>query len=263
MAEKKHDQSETKEVTEINLLVIDHAVHDWFNKKKPTVINGRKIPVMFGAWERFAQIQGNKSDKNINTMRDKKGRVKLPLISIRRGDVVPNENRYVKTDIVGEPSISFTRKLATAKFDKFQRVPFTSKWKVGATYKTSEPVNEVVRIPFPSFVNVSYNITFWSSYVNHTNEFHKKIWKEYHVKDMEYNGFFFYAHFESSSDESNLEDFTSDERIIRHSFSLQVEAYLLERDDIRIDRTVSRISFKENVVDDIDGTIFDPETSIK
>ena len=264
MAEKKHNQSETIEVSEVHLLEIDKAVHDWFNKKNPTIINGRKIPVMFGAWERFAQIQGNKSDKNINTMRDTKGRVKLPLISIRRGDVEPNDSRYVKTNAIGEPSISFTRKIATSKFDKFRRVPFTNKWKVGSRYKTSDPVREVVRIPFPTFVNIPFTITFWSSYISHTNKFHKKIWKEYKVEDIEYNGFFFYAHFDSSSDESNLEDFSTEERIIRHSFQLQVEAYLIERDDIRIDRTPSKIIFQENLVEDMEdenASIFDQEIS--
>jgi len=261
MAENKHNESEIIEISKVHLLEIDKSVHDWFNKKKPTIINGRKTPVMFGAWERFAQIQGNKSDKNINTMRDSKGRVKLPLISIRRGDVEPNEDRYLSKDITGEPSISFTREVALSKFDKHQRVPFTNKWKVESKYNISEPVKEVVIIPFPVFINVPYTITFWSSYVNHTNEFHKKIWKEYKVGNMEYNGFFFYAHFDSSSDESNLEDFTSEERIIRHSFQLTVEAYFIEKDNIRVERTPSRISFEESTVDDFDGDIFDQEVS--
>lgn len=263
MAELREGEAKGIEVDEVHLLEIDKSVHDWFNKTKPISFNGRKVPVMFGAWERFAQIQGNKSDKNLNELRDKNGKVRLPLISIRREGIQPNDTRYVDTDINGEPGLSFKRPIAHARFDKNRRIPFNKKWKVGqARYASQEPVYEVVHVPHPTFIDVNYNITFWSTYINQANEFHKKIWEEYKVKDIGYKGHFFYAHFTSSSDLSNLEDFSTEERIVRHSFELEVEAYCISKDDIRYSRTPSAFVFEEKVLDEFDGTAWDVYTNV-
>ena len=74
------------------------------------------------------------------------------------------------------------------------------------------------------------------------------IWAEFLLSDLEYNGYFFYARFESSADESNVEDFSSEERIIRSSFTLNVEAYLINKGNVEIDRTPSKIIMEENAV---------------
>ena len=248
MATKKNNESISIPIDEIKLEQIDTAVYNWFNTKHQMVVNSRKVPVIFGAWERFAQIQGSKNDNKINSIRDKNGKVKLPLISIRRNDISPNENRYRKIDTAGEPAIEFHREIATSKFDKDRRVPFTSKWKVDDKWAKSEPVYEVHRLPFPSFVNVPYEITFWASFARHINHFHNNIWNDYRMDDIEYNGFFFYSYFDSSSDQSNLEDFSTEERMFKHIFILNIEGYLIEKDEVRINRTPSKIVIAETII---------------
>jgi hypothetical protein len=254
MADRKSIRSESIEVDEVNILSIDKAVFDWFDKKHPTMIKGRKVPVLFGGWERFVQMQGNKEDENLNNLRDHKGMLKLPIISIRRGDIEPNNDRYRKLTTDGEPSIVIKKEIAKSKFDN-RRVPFNTPYVDDNGIPREEaPVYEVHRMPFPDFINVPYTITFWSSYIKDANLFSDKIWGQYFIEDMEYKGFYFYAKFNTSSNDSNTQDFSGEERIIRTTYELQLEAYLLNKAEIKIDRTPAKIVMEENVVnsDEID-----------
>jgi len=248
MAEKKDEFSKTIEIDEVTIFSIDKAVFDWFDKKHPTMIKGRKIPVLFGGWERFAQMQGNKEDETLNNLRDHKGMLKLPIISIRRGDIEPNNQRYRSTSTDGEPGLVVTKKIAESNFDKNRRVPFNYVYDSGNKQSSEAPVYEVHRIPFPDFINVPYTITFWSSYIKDANYFSDKIWSEYFLDDMEYNGYYFHAYFSDSSNNSNTEDFTNQERIIRTTYQLQLEAYLIAKSETKIDRTISKITMEESVV---------------
>ena len=253
MAERKTPLKRVVEIDEVTILSIDKAVYDWFDKKHPTQIKGRKAPVLFGAWERFAQMQGNKTDDGLNNLRDHNGMLKLPIISIRRGDIEPDHERFRPVTLDGEPSITIVKKIAESNFNNEQRVPFhnpyVQKQHFGSKVKKEEPVYEVQRLPWPNFIKVPYTITFWSSYVKNSNQFHNMIWDDYILHDLEYNGYFFYARFDSSSDESNVEDFSSEERIIRSSFIMNVDAYLIDKGDIEFDRTPSKIIFEENVIE--------------
>ena len=252
MAERKTPLKKVIELDEVTILSIDKAVYDWFDKKHPTQLKGRKVPVLFGAWERFAQMQGNKSEEGLNNLRDHNGMLKLPIISIKRGDIEPNLERHRPVTQDGEPSVTIVKKIAPSSFQSEQRVPFHNPYNhsqhFGNRYKDEQPVYEVQRLPWPEFINVPYIITFWASYVKHSNHFHNMIWAEFLLSDLEYNGYFFYARFESSADESNVEDFSSEERIIRSSFTLNVEAYLINKGNVEIDRTPSKIIMEENAV---------------
>jgi hypothetical protein len=252
MAERKTPTKKVVEIDDISILSVDKAVFDWFDKKHATMIKGRKVPVLFGAWERFAQMQGNKADNSLNSMRDHNGMLKLPIISIRRGDIEPDDERFRPVSLDGEPSITIVKKIAESNFRNSQRVPFhnpyVQKQYFGSKVKKEEPVYEVQRLPWPDFIRVPYTITFWSSYVKNANQFHNMIWDDYQLADLTYNGYYFYARFASSSDESNMEDFSGEERIIRSSFTLDVQAYLISTAGVEIDRTPSKIIFEENVI---------------
>ena len=260
MAEKKSPYHKTIEIDEVTILSIDKAVYDWFDKKHSTIIKGRKVPVLFGSWERFAQMQGNKEDENLNSLRDHNGMLKLPIISIRRGDIEPNLERFKPITLGGEPNITIAKKIAGSSFDTDRRVPFHNPYKDGSRgIKKESPVYEVHRLPWPDFINVPYTITYWSSYISQSNFFHDKIWSKQFVGDMEYNGYFFYATFDSSSDDSNQEDFTGEERIIKSSFNLKLEAYLINKKEVEISRTPSKIVMEETVIES-DETEFQGNT---
>lgn len=238
MAELKNDEQTSINIDQVRLLEIDKAVKSWLTEEISPMINGRKVPVLFGSWERFAQMQGTKNDDGLDTLRDKNGMLKLPIISIRRSDVSPGQERYKKTSIDGQPYIKISKKIAHAKFDN-KRVPFK---------KDGRAVYEIQKIPWPAFIDINYSATFWSSFIKHSNIIHSKIWancKPY----VNYNGFFFYSTVTSSSDESNLDDFTTEERIIKNNYSIEVQAYLIDTDKIITNRTVSQFTFGETILD--------------
>jgi len=253
MAERKTPLKRVVEIDEVTILSVDKAVYDWFDKKHVTQIRGRKVPVLFGSWERFAQMQGNKSDEGLNSLRDQNGMLKLPIISIRRGDIEPDNERYKPVMQGGESSITIVNKIAESSFNNGQRVPFhnpyVQKQHFGSKVKLESPVYEIQRLPWPDFIKVPYTITFWSSYVKHSNMFHNMIWSDYVLQDLDYKGYFFYSRFDSSANEGNQEDFSGEERIIRSSFTLLVDAYLISQGDIEFDRTPSKIIFEENIIE--------------
>ena len=254
MAERISGQHRSVDVEGVGLLEIDRTVYNWFNNKHPTLINARKVPVVFGSWERLAQIQGNKEDENLNSQRDHKGMIKLPIISISRGDVAFDNERYVTKDKNNNPAVTIIKRIAAAQFNPNERIPFQSKHKVaggdGPIYSSNAPVYEVQSVPYPDFVNITYTISFWSSYVSHVNKFHEMVWQDAYPTDFEYNGHRFFASIQTQSDEGNVENFSDEERIIRHTFDMNVQAYLLDiNPKIKIERTVTKIAIQELVID--------------
>ncbi len=262
MAELKNNESHSVEIDEVGLLQIDTAVFNLFSIKKAMSLTGRKVPVLFGSWERFAQMQGNTADKNLNDLRDNKGMLRLPIISIRRDSVSPNESRFQYKNIYGEPSITFSKKIATASFDKDRRVPFTSKWQYGNAIHKQFPVFETYRLPYPNFINIPYVVTFWASYIKHVNIFQDMMWNIWRKMDINYKGFFFYSEISGSSDESNLEDFSSEERIIKYSFNIDLQGYILNKKSVIIDRTVSEFQFEERIIESENLTELDSLTIV-
>ena len=166
MATPSNKHQKSIEFDEVSLFSIDKAVYDWFNTKHATNIQGRKAPVTFGSWERFAQMQDNKYDDNLNRMRDPSGMLILPMISIRRGDVTYNTDRYVFQQATGAPRIEISRRVAMSNFDADRRVPFDGPHMYSTGRRRSDaPVMEIATVPYPDFVTIPYTITFWASYV--------------------------------------------------------------------------------------------------
>jgi|TARA_R110000824_G_scaffold159940_1_gene334542 hypothetical protein len=254
MAQRISGEHRSVDVEGVGLLEIDRTVYNWFNYKHPTQINARKVPVVFGSWERWAQMQGNKEDENLNNQRDHKGMIKLPIISISRGDVSFDNERFVRKTENNDPAVTIIKRIAAAQFDPDQRIDFQSKHAIasgdGPRYSANAPVYEVQSVPYPDFVNITYTISFWSSYVSHVNKFHEMVWQEAYPTDFEYNGHRFFASIQTQSDDGNVENFSDEERIIRHTFNMEVSAYLLDiNPKIKIDRTVTKIAIQELVID--------------
>jgi len=250
MATPSNVHQKSIEFDEVTLFSIDKSVYDWFNTKHATNIKGRKVPVLFGGWERFAQMQDNKQDDNLNRMRDPSGMLILPLISIRRGDVTYNVDRFVFQQADGAPRIKISERVAMSNFDADRRVPFDGPHMYSTDRRRSDaPVKEIATVPYPDFVNVPYTITFWSSYVSHANYFNDRIWQNAYPQDLTYKGYYFYAFIDSGTNENNEENYTDEERIIRSSFTMTVDGYLLKKNDVNVTRTASKMLMSEGYIE--------------
>ena len=250
MATPSNTQQKSIEFDEVSLFSIDKAVYDWFNTKHATNIQGRKTPVTFGSWERFAQMQDNKYDENLNRMRDPSGMLILPMISIRRGDVTYNTDRFVFQQATGAPRVEISRRVAMSNFDADRRVPFDGPHMYSTGRRRSDaPVMEIATVPYPDFVTIPYTITFWASYVRHANYFNDRMWQNAYPTDLTYKGYYFYAFIDSSTNENNEENYTDEERIIRSSFTMTVDGYLIKKNDVNVTRTASKMLMSEGYVE--------------
>ena len=105
-------------------------------------------------------------------------------------------------------------------------------------------VYEVIQIEFPSFVNLDYEITVWTSYMTHQNLNQENIYKEFrggrqyfHVDDY----FFFGKMNTAAQDQSNLDDFSDKEKVIKYKFSLALQAYFVDKSKVKIFRTSGNV----------------------
>ena len=250
MATPSNTHQKSIEFDEVNIFSIDKAVYDWYNTKHATNIQGRKVPVLFGGWERFAQMQDNKQDDNLNRMRDPSGMLILPLISIRRGDVTYNTERFVFQQADGAPRVKISERVAMSNFDADRRVPFDGPHMYSTARRRSDaPVMEIATVPYPDFVTIPYTITFWSSYVRHANYFNDRVWQNAYPTDQTYKGYYFYAFIDSGTNENNEENYTDEERIIRSSFTMTVDGYLIKKNDVNVTRTASKMLMSEGYVE--------------
>ena len=92
---------------------------------------------------------------------------------------------------------------------------------------------EVITVPYPIFIQMNYNITFWTQYMSQMNQLLESLLiktdgqgREFHL--VSNKGFKFTAFLQGSfTSGDNFENYTDDERIIRYSFDIRVPAYIL------------------------------------
>ena len=134
--------------------------------------------------------------------------------------------------------------------DANRRVPFDGPHMYSTGRRRSDaPVMDISTIPWPDFITVPYTITFWSSYVRHANYFNDRIWQNAYPQDLTYKGYYFHAFIDSSTNENNEESYTDEERIIRSSFIMTVEGYILKKTDVNVTRTSSKMLMSESYME--------------
>lgn len=223
-----------QKIDDLVLKGIDQSVVNWFSKEFPIDFDGRKVPVIYVSMERWALFQQQK------VFRDNNGVIILPLISVRRLESTELYERYVpKRD---ETRITFKRKIATSDIDGKERLPFDSDL-------MNNPIYEVYSAEFPTFIKLNYAITLHTSFLSHANVLQENIWKKgdagrFYFKN---DGYLLFSEFSGSRDESNVDDFVDEKRILRYQYNFSVHCPLIDHKDVKITRTFTnpKIIFKE------------------
>ena len=97
----------------------------------------------------------------------------------------------------------------------------------------SNNIFEVITIPYPIFIQLNYEITFWTQYMSQMNQILETLLIKTTGQGREFQivsnkGFTFTAFLMGTmSSGDNFENFTATERIIRYTFSIRVPAYIL------------------------------------
>ena len=97
----------------------------------------------------------------------------------------------------------------------------------------TDNIFEIITIPYPTFMTVSYEIVFWTQYVQNMNKMIEVMMSKFTGQETGFHmktdkGYEYVAYVKSPLNAAdNFNDFSKDERIIRYNFTLEVPGYLV------------------------------------
>jgi hypothetical protein len=204
----------------VGLHTIDSAILKYLQEKiKPVVTQDNKqiqVPVIYGNPERWKSVQQD------GAIRDKNGKILLPIIMVRRTGMEKNE--------------------IFSPVNKYQRYVFKSGWNPRNIYDKFAALNRITpsEVYHSSMVPDHYNITYeamiWTEYMEQMNNLVENISFESYEYWGEKNNFKFMAKIDSYDQITDLPR-TSD-RLVRNKFNINVRAYILP--ESALDRSGNR-----------------------
>ena len=198
---------------EISLLDVDSIIANYMEKHLVPELeqNGNKIkvPLLYGNAERW------KSAQKDGYVKDKLGKLQLPLIMFKRNSIEPNESmKFLKDYRITYPTVKkYSQKHA---YDRFSLLNPDFKRRF-----------EAYDVRMPNYVTLTYEVIFWTGYTEHNN----KIIEQFQYANEQYWG-------ESGNSKfrvivgnfDNQQDIgAGSERIIKTTCTLSVNAYLLPK----------------------------------
>lgn len=259
---------------------IDLAVYNYFAKTLNINIKINDVPTevktIFASGERWALVR-----KRI-PLRDKDGKLILPLITVRRTDInrttdfggLPGDlneliiKRKISSknpnyqNLINQVGLRKQKNVAksgdkksdaegTRRNSAGPKVAFSGVLYKGKVVKPESlrPTNiyEIYSIDFPDFFVANYEIVIWTQYMSHGNLINESIFKSFDWKssiklDTD-KGHYYVAMVEPSvSNQSNDEDFSDRERVVKTSFNIKVNGYIFgdsENEEVSVRKSIS------------------------
>lgn len=282
-------ETRTQLYKQIGLEDVDTAIFNWFDKKVnchvQTAGNERsKVQVNLATKERWL------TGKDTKGIRDQKGRLILPIISIRRTGF--NPVNATTTLAVNTPRLNISRKVSD-KTSLLQNA--ISDRPISLRNLNQSTVYEITSIPFPSNGLVSYELVIQAQYQLQMNSIIEKIMSQleyfetpqfvamlepernegvgnkrtteleessespYENRKM-LDSYYFVGIFDPGmNDGSNFDEFTDQERIVKYTTSFTVPAYLhLDPEGKSPAVKVQKTSFKVKFGEENTGFFDDP-----
>lgn len=205
----KHIPIEKQFIKGIKLIDIDTTIADYMSSVIiPDVEeynNKIKVPLLYGNAERW-----NGARKN-GYLRDERGKVQIPLIMFKRNSIERND---LMTNFKEVNKITTYKKYSPKnRYERF------------SLQNNVRPVEELYEITVPDYVTITYEVMIWTSFTEHMN----KIVEAFQFATDRYwgkeDGYKFKVKIDSFDNQQEVGE--GSERIIRTSFSMVVNAYLL------------------------------------
>lgn len=230
MTDKTFDTK--RAIKPLHLEDVDRAFHAWWNETLNlhlTRPNKKKIkvPVHFVAPERWnsARTEG---------FRDQNGTIILPVIAISRTSIGTASDAGLSR-IVADTRQEFSyHKQIHPKSSLIKELVKNRE----STIDPSLPIYEVFTSRVPDHYSITYEVSIWVPYFGDMNEVIEKVGQAYDYLSVKCLTFktpdgFYYRAFQDDEliDQSNLDDYTDDERIIRRDFVYNVPAYIMPDDN--------------------------------
>lgn len=225
----------------ISLVDVDGAIYDYM---VGTIIpdleeNGAvlKVPLVYGNAERW-----NTARKE-GYLRDKRNKIQIPLMMFKRNSIERDSSLQFWNENLFMPAY---KKYSTKnRYDKFTLL------------NNTRPNYELYDVSVPEYVTISYEVMIWTNFTEHMN----KIVEAFQFATDRYWGntdtFKFRTRIESFDTQQDVGEGT--ERIIRTTFTMAVNAYLLPEKYGKAPVTRKSLSPKKVVVGtetDVNGNLF-------
>ena len=111
---------------------------------------------------------------------------------------------------------------------------FSGVAKVSLGEELGKNIFEVIQAPYPEFVAVTYDVIFWTQYMQQSNQMLETLLVNFTGQGEEIpiltdGGYELVAFFKGpfSNSGTNLDDYTESERIIKHTFSVTIPGYII------------------------------------
>ena len=165
-----------------------------------------KVPLIYGNPERW------KAATKDGYIRDQRGRIQIPLIMYKRNSIARDDS-LANTMNRNVSYSTLTKYNKKQKYDKFSLM------------NEVNPNVEAYNITMPDYVTVSYEVMIWTNFTEHMN----KIVEAFQYATDEYWGdkdkYKFRVRIDSFDNQTEVGQ--GSERIVRTSFTMAVNAYLL------------------------------------
>ncbi len=226
------------ELRPVTIKTVDQAVYDYFDRKVHLTVDSndsegsrKDVKIMFATGERWKLARDKKG------IRDENKTLILPLITIQRMDIdrTPGFNSFGQE----VPHITVSSQIS-GKTPTLQGLLETRKLNGFPEPRKDKVVREYLTIPTPDYATVYYQILIWAQYQSQMNEMLERIFHAYDYKDsfalpVDYDGrkplgtgYYFVGFREGNvSSQSNFEEFTDQERIIRYTYNIKVSAFFI------------------------------------
>lgn len=205
----RRDLDTTKNIT-ISLLDIDTAILDYIDKTINVHImdngNNIKLPVIYASPERWKAIQVD------GVLRDGQGKLQFPILTFGRTSIAKRQEMM-------SPNRHLTYPVITKYTEKNKYNPT---WTLG----NEAPVYKVHAVTIPDYVTLTYEMICQSEYVEQMNVIIQKI----NWASEDYWGDKKRFRFKVTMGDYSLSTETGadKDRVVKATFSLTVNAYLLE-----------------------------------
>jgi hypothetical protein len=202
----------------IGLYTIDNAILKYLQTKVRPVItqDGKQIPVpiVYGNPEKWKGVQQD------GMLRDKNGKIQLPIIMIRRTNM--------KKNTTSNPT------------NKYQSYSVKTRWNPRNIYDRFTVLNNVTpsqqyySITIPDYYDVTYEAMVWTEYMEQMNRLVENISFESNEYWGEQNNFKFITTIDQF-DQLNETPTSSSDRLVRTRFTINTKAYILPESSLNKD----------------------------
>lgn len=205
-----HIAIENNYIKGVKLIDIDTTIADYMrNVIIPDLEeNGNvvKVPLIYGNAERWEGARKN------GYLRDQRGQIQIPIVMFKRNSVDRDSSmQYFKSGLYMPTYKKYSNK---NKYEKFK-----------IQNNVIPPVYELYNVRIPSYVVVSYEVMVWTSFTEHMNiilEAFQYATDRYWGRE---DGYRFRSRIESFDTQQEVTE--GSERLIRTTFTISVNAYLL------------------------------------